>query len=416
MDGFVNKYLDAEKSVLLAVSGGVDSLALFEMMVAYNKIRFAVAHVDHGWRASSAEEAAVLKAYVESKGVPFYLLTLNPGELKGNLEDASRECRYAFFKELCEEKGFQGVMTAHHAEDQAETVLKRILEGANLQNLGGILPKRNINGVNVFRPLLSFTKEQLREIAKNPIEDPTNLDPAFLRARMRMTIIPSLEKQFGKNVSSNLLRFADNMKKVNEYLDYQTKKYQGNAISGPMGHYLDLQNENLHHLELEHVIKKYLSSHHINLNRDQLQTITKLLSASTANKLIQTQEQTLYVDRGILFLPSVPKKTWQYWKPSISQITNCSWRDCWQGTISVSLPRGEYSVGKAEPGASYKGKSTLSKWWSKHKVPQFLKEFVPVIWQGDTVVHEFLSGKSHNTGNHIISLSLEQPLVEDTGC
>ncbi len=424
IDQFVEKYLDITLPVLIGVSGGIDSLALFEAFLVRKKLNIAVAHVDHGWREESAKEAEALKDYVESKNIKFHLLTLDPTKLTGNLEDVCRDCRYTFFKDLCEEYGYQGVMTGHHAQDQVETVLKRILEGANLKHLGGIRPDRTVKGVTVFRPLLNVDKKQLEHSIQNisfsPIQDSTNADPAFLRARMRTTIVPNLEGQFGKNVSSNLLHFAKNMQDINEYLDLQMEKYLSDDVTGAMGYYLDLQKQQpVHRLELHHLIKTFLTTHKLNLSRQQLDTLIDLLSNASANKTIITSDKTLFIDRGILFIPhEQPKKlnkiTLQHgsqrcgnWRVTVTEGAcheDYSWKDCWLGSVAVSLPEGEYAIGFAKPNTTYKGKLSISKWRSNHKVPAFLKEYVPVILQGDSVVHEFLTGASKPRGELLVTL------------
>lgn len=409
---FICEYLDINSPVLLGLSGGVDSLALFEGLCKYKKQSFAVAHIDHGWRYESSEEAQKLKEYVESRNIRFHLKRLDPKVMHGNLEDASRNCRYSFFSELCEKYGYQGVMTAHHAQDQAETVLKRVLEGANLMSLSGIQPVRTIHGVNVFRPLLNLEKQQLRQAISNlrfsSIEDSTNSDPTFLRARMRTEIIPYLEKQYGKNVSSNLSLLSKRIDEVNGYLDLQVAKYLSDHESGVMGHYLDLQGKlPMHHLELNHLLKNYFSRHNITVSRREMDTLIALLLKNHANKRVQS----LYIDRGILFVPdenlTSASETCSKWKVTFSKGVcekTYSWRECWKGTAEVSLPKGEYTIGPVKLNAPYKGKSSITKWWSNHKVPAFLKEYVPVIWEGDTIVHEFLTGVANRSGNTLIRL------------
>ncbi len=115
------------QSLLLALSGGVDSMVLFDLLKKA-RIPFSVAHVDHGWRESSHLEAISLKKMCEREGIPFYLLQLKE-KWTFNLEEQARAARYAFFKSLCDEHLFSGVLVAHQADDRAETVLKRVLEG-----------------------------------------------------------------------------------------------------------------------------------------------------------------------------------------------------------------------------------------------------------------------------------------------
>src|SRR5258708_5164832 len=118
-----------EKPLLLALSGGPDSMALFYQLLDLNH-PFQVAHVDHGWRAESSQEGAILEELCREKKIALHLRKL---KLEGaNLEDLSRKARLLFFQEVCSKEKLEGVLLAHHADDQAETVLKRVLEGASL--------------------------------------------------------------------------------------------------------------------------------------------------------------------------------------------------------------------------------------------------------------------------------------------
>ncbi|MCH9703393.1 MAG: tRNA lysidine(34) synthetase TilS, partial [Chlamydiae bacterium] len=122
--------------LLLALSGGPDSMALLHLMRELNH-PFEVAHIDHGWREKSAEEAEKLQTLVNE---PFHLKRLE--KFSQNAEDQARRARLNFFRELCEKRGLEGVLLGHHADDQAETVLKRLFEGARLTKLSGLERER----------------------------------------------------------------------------------------------------------------------------------------------------------------------------------------------------------------------------------------------------------------------------------
>jgi tRNA(Ile)-lysidine synthase len=431
IDRFVHSHMDPKRPILVGLSGGVDSLALFETLHAYPHLNIAVAHVDHGWRKESSQEAQALKEYVESKNVPFHSLTLNPESLTGNLEDACREFRYAFFRKLCDEYGYQGVVTGHHAQDQVETVIKRIFEGASLKNLGGIRPVRILFGVTVFRPFLCVEKKQLenatQDLSFSPFHDPSNLDTKFLRARMRKTIVPFLQEQFGKNVTTNILCFSKEMQEVNEYLDAKIEPYLSAVVEGAMGSYLDLQtNRPSHILEIKQLVKTFLNHLQVSVSKRQRDTLIDLLMEKKANKIIETADQNLLVDRGIVFFLnnkikklSLPKQSiqlgsqqWGQWTITTKKgdcSNTSSWRDCWKGEMTVSLPEGNYEIGYATTQSPYKKNISIAKWWSDHKAPAFFKEYVPVIWKDDGVAHEFLTGspkKQSEKNQLIISLSI----------
>ncbi len=136
---FIEQFCSGPEPLLLGLSGGPDSLALYYGLLScqrkYN-ISFHIAHIDHGWRLESAQEAEQMRQLAERAGIPFHLKKLKPAELKGNLEMACRIERYRFFAELCQTCSFQGVLVGHQRDDQSETILKKLLEGGPLVLFG----------------------------------------------------------------------------------------------------------------------------------------------------------------------------------------------------------------------------------------------------------------------------------------
>jgi tRNA(Ile)-lysidine synthase len=209
---FLKTYLSLRPPLVLGLSGGPDSMALFHLLLEEN-YPFEVAHMDHAWRPESLQESSALAALCAKFNVPFHLKRLAPPEEKKNLEERGREARLAFFKKVVMEQKLKGVLLAHHADDHAETVLKRVFEGATLPKLKGLLPKTELGGLVIYRPLLKVGKKDIlkwlqgKQIAY--FYDRTNDDPCFLRSRLRHALIPALSDQFGKEVSSNLCRLGE---------------------------------------------------------------------------------------------------------------------------------------------------------------------------------------------------------------
>lgn len=213
---FLSEKITPETEVLLGFSGGGDSMALFHLLLEYKELRglpFSVVHVDHNWRKESGEEADRLQQYVESFGIRFVRHTLPRLELKRNVEKTLRDFRYECFAKAYKEVGATALLLAHQADDQAETVFKRIAEGASLEAMRGLLPDREMLQMRVLRPLLPiFHKELLDWLKKRGlwyIDDSTNRDTRYLRARMREELFPFIEKSFGKNIKQNLCRLGE---------------------------------------------------------------------------------------------------------------------------------------------------------------------------------------------------------------
>ncbi|MGE0845328.1 MAG: tRNA lysidine(34) synthetase TilS [Flavobacteriaceae bacterium] len=183
--------LAASPSLLLAVSGGPDSLALMHAAVAaFPTKRIAAATVDHGLRPEAAAEADFVAARAASLGIAHFTLRLDAPPRRA-VQASARHGRYRLLAALARREGFSAIVTAHHAGDQAETVAMRIARGSGLAGLAGIRAHSAFDGVRVMRPLLGIAPEELREIALGfgpVVDDPSNADTRFERVRVRRAL------------------------------------------------------------------------------------------------------------------------------------------------------------------------------------------------------------------------------------
>jgi tRNA(Ile)-lysidine synthase len=176
----------------LAVSGGPDSLALLLLAHAVLPGQIAVASVDHGLRPEAAGEVALVERVARERGIPFTPLkvTLAPG----NTQARAREARYTALAGWAQREHLGAVATAHHTDDQAETLLMRLNRGSGLAGLAGVRAATRIAGteVTLLRPLLGWRKAELAAVVAaagiTPAEDPSNADPSFDRARLRAAL------------------------------------------------------------------------------------------------------------------------------------------------------------------------------------------------------------------------------------
>jgi tRNA(Ile)-lysidine synthase len=421
VNDFLNTFCDLKKPLLLALSGGPDSLALLYLVKKYqieNSLDLAIAHVNHGWRSESSHEADQLEKLATKLQIPFYTKTLNPDELKGNLEEASRLERLRFFHELCLKHHFQAVLLGHHADDQAETVLKRVLEGAGLARLSSLQPVNNVEGVVLWRPFLKAKKVEielwLRDQNIQPFYDSTNLDPRFLRGRMRTRIIPELAKEFGKQVTSSLCHIASEAQELRGYLDERIKPYLERVERHASGVLLDLSNDCPNNqFELKALLYELFSQEGVCLNRELTQTLCELVFSRKADRELVIDGLFIQVDRGRLFIlrqceqtvfgkHSLHPGTFMCgpWKVIIKTVDSSTldkregWKAAWSGHIETVLPMNEYHLGEVQMNEFYPGRSSISKWWNDHKIPAFLRRQVPVVWLEGKIYHEFLSVRS----------------------
>jgi tRNA(Ile)-lysidine synthase len=211
-----SRLFHAGERVGVAVSGGADSVALLRLLEALRAdlgIVLSVVHFNHSLRGGESDgDARFVSKLAKDSGLELLVskedVAATAAQNGWNLEDAARRLRYGFFQRLVEEKRITRVAVAHTADDQAETVLARIIRGTGLTGLGGIYPVADF----VVRPLLTIRREELRTYleAKGQAwrEDSSNLDLRRTRARIRAQILPKLEADFSPQIVTRLEELA----------------------------------------------------------------------------------------------------------------------------------------------------------------------------------------------------------------
>ena len=198
------------KRLLLAVSGGLDSICLAHYFIKNRETLgiewLGIAHVHHGLREGTADrDAAFVEAFAKSHGVPFFLKKLDGEALKaaeGSLEENARDARYKVLMDTLattwSHRDKTAIVTAHHAGDQAETMYMRLRRGTTLAGLHGIQALRQAQGPFIYRPFLNVSREELlayaRENGLEWCEDESNVDVKFARNKIRHVFLPHLEE------------------------------------------------------------------------------------------------------------------------------------------------------------------------------------------------------------------------------
>lgn len=393
--------LGKKKPILLAFSGGLDSMALFVLLKTMTKrhsLDLHVVHVDHKMRQESSIEALKLKEFVEKEHIPFHLYQLDKLSLpQKNLEEFLRNERYGKIRQCYKEISAQALLIAHHQDDQAETILKRVFEGSFFLNCSGLINVSSFLGMKVIRPLLKCTKEDLKQFLVDQnitwIEDYTNSDVNYLRARMRHELIPFLEQSFQKSIKKNLIHLGSYASKLEDYLRTKTKQYENNLIKGPFGYCIDFKNKDIHPIECEYIVRDLLKSLGFFLSRDQMTKILEALENNGFNKLFKNKSFQLVVDDGRVFilLKELNKFPHEKILLSFSQSINiCGidftltkvakpdfkplWIKLWQGQIYYSFFEEKFFLTSCDT----KSKKTQN-FFCKMRVPSFLRTIFPAI-------------------------------------
>lgn len=232
-----HKLVCSGEKVLLAVSGGADSMALLDIcqrLVSTWQISLHIVHLNHMFRGEEARmDAEFVRSKAREMGIPATILTFNVpayrDEHKMSSQDAARRVRYDLFLKVAATVGATKLAVAHHRDDQVETVLLNILRGTGPEGLRGMLPLRlwqEGQNLAVIRPLLEVSREEIEaylQERKIPFRlDRTNLQDKYLRNKVRLRLLPLLEKEYNPAIREALLSLSSVMSASEEYLQQET--------------------------------------------------------------------------------------------------------------------------------------------------------------------------------------------------
>jgi tRNA(Ile)-lysidine synthase len=237
-----HRMLAGGETVVVAVSGGPDSTALTHGIAEVGRdlgLTLHVAHLNHRLRPGAEADATFVAEMSQALGLQYHDGSADPRTLAAqeglSLEDAARRLRYEFLMRVARDAGATVIGTGHTLDDQAETVLIRLLRGSGLDGLTGIPPVRRSGAVRIIRPLIETARADvegyLRTIGAGWREDPTNRDLAILRNRIRLVLLPALEG-YNPDVRRTLARVADLLRDEAEAMETLAAPRIGEALSG----------------------------------------------------------------------------------------------------------------------------------------------------------------------------------------
>ncbi|MEM9944412.1 MAG: tRNA lysidine(34) synthetase TilS, partial [Planctomycetota bacterium] len=253
---------------LLAISGGSDSVALFRIIDSYLqthpidvKHNVILAHINHQTRGQLSEQD---EEFVKSLGNQFgYAVHTRKIEERFDSEDRLRNARYIELKSLAGQLGCRYLLTAHHLNDQIETILFRVFRGTGLRGLAGI-PKVRVDNeyLTILRPFLSVPKslllKYLDEIGQGFRIDLSNDDEKFSRNFIRHEIVPLIESRFGSESLSRISKLADQAKQASQWLDVEAEIILKNSTIVATKSKVELHRKNLQHVN-RHLLRQMLN-------------------------------------------------------------------------------------------------------------------------------------------------------------
>jgi len=223
--------------IVIGVSSGADSMALFHYMIKNYKDKIICAHINHNVRDQSNEEQIFLENYCKENNIIFETMTIK-NYTENNFENEARKKRYNFYEEILNKYNSKYLLLAHHADDLIETILMKIVRGSNINGYAGIKKIAKMNNYYIVRPLLDYTKEEIQKYLKDNnikyYEDITNNDTTYTRNRFRHNLLPLLKKE-NNDVHKKFIKYSNTLLEYHEYIEYEVdnninKIYKNNLL------------------------------------------------------------------------------------------------------------------------------------------------------------------------------------------
>lgn len=299
--------------VLVAVSGGVDSMVLLHLLSGLRhekKLQLSAIHVQHHLRPDAEEDAILVKSFCDENEIDFYRVDLDPESRTKDqsVEAWARSNRYSHFHNVKQSINGDIILTGHHGDDQIETVLMHVVEGTGLDGLKGIREKMQ----NIVRPLLPFPKTEIESFAQKfniPFKiDITNSDFSHPRNFLRHKVIPKLKDQ-NPNLNSAIQNLSSNINDISDIIDYTMKLISKRVVEKQENGKILLNLNKLSDEPLSlkvHLVKYVLNDKSMQWRKYHWEKINQLISDGQTGTIIKLGKNEILKNRGTLIIQKIP--------------------------------------------------------------------------------------------------------------
>ena len=406
----INTLWNKEDKIAIALSGGVDSIVLFHLLVTEYKDSYkelVVFHINHGLRQESYEEAEFVEKFVKDFDVKFYKEELNMSDIERDShtseEMLARELRYQAFNKMAKLEGVTKLLTAHHKNDQVENILMRLLTGRSIDHSLAICEEVEMAGLTIYRPLLNSLKAELEEYAKeNNLHyyvDATNFDTDYTRNNIRHNIVPLLN-DINSGSFDNLINFANYYQNINNNLKKAILSNKDNyifsrdedKISLVKDKFLELNEEEMYFL-LKDIITNELGI--LDVKQRAIFDVVSSLKKNSGNKSYDLKNNLKIISQyETLYIHKIEKKCYNdKIEIIIDKICENSVYEFYQNKFIISTDAKDSEIGfnkselpllittKKEGDRVRRGEinKKLSRIFIDEKVPKELRDTLPVI-------------------------------------
>ena len=406
----INTLWNKEDKIAIALSGGVDSIVLFHLLVTEYKDSYkelVVFHINHGLREESYEEAEFVERFVKDFDVKFYKEELNMSGLERDShtseEMLARELRYQAFNKMAKLEGVTKLLTAHHKNDQVENILMRLLTGRSIDHSLAIYEEIEMAGLTIYRPLLNSLKAELEEYAReNNLHyyvDATNFDTDYTRNNIRHNIVP-LINDINSGSFDNLINFANYYQNINNNLKKAILSNKDNyifsrdedKISLVKDKFLELNEEEMYFL-LKDLITDELGV--FDVKQKAIFDVVSSLKKNSGNKSYDLKNNLKIISQyETLYIHKIEKKCYNdKIEIIIDKICENSVYEFYQNKFIISTDAKDSEIGfnkselpllvtiKKEGDRVRRGEinKKLSRIFIDEKVPKELRDTLPVI-------------------------------------